>query len=94
MNLSQLSYLSQSVYSAFISVSQVSDTLCTLLVDTNVTTRKTAKNRETFMHTVQKSAPVFRLVFEVLGRFFKDMGQDFQVLEWYVMDLEHVILIF
>jgi len=43
---------------------------------------------------MHKRPPVLGLVFEVLGRFFKDMGQDFQVLEWYVMDLEHVILIF
>ena len=46
------------------------------------------------MHPMHKSLPVFRLVFEVWGRFFMDLGQGLQVLGWPVPDLRQVILIF
>ena len=52
------------------------------------------QNSGTFLHPMHKRPPVFRLVFEVLGRFFTDIGHGFQVMGWPVSNLKHVILIF
>ncbi len=46
------------------------------------------------MHTGHKCPPVFRLVFEVLGWIFMDLGLGFQTLGCSVLDLRQVILIF
>ena len=48
----------------------------------------------TFLHPVHKCPPVFRLVFEVLGWIFMDLGLGFQTLGCSVLDLRQVILIF
>ena len=41
-----------------------------------------------------KFLPFFRLVFQVLGWFFQNLGQDFQVFGWPALNLRQVILIF